>query len=72
MKKPIIDENSPDYVSVWTAPNGCSNCKYCAMDMDMDPFCTHPAVEKSYQAGLSIGTAIELFCGNPHTLWRKR
>jgi hypothetical protein len=72
MKKPKIDESHKDYITVWTQPKGCASCKNCSMDMDMDPYCTHPAVTKTYHEGLSIGTAIELFCGNPHTLWRRK
>lgn len=73
MSKPIIVEDGhPDKITVWTEPRGCSSCKHCGMDMDMDPYCGHPAVLKSYQYGVSINFAIQHFCGNPHTLWRKK
>ena len=50
-------------MSVWTDPGQCSSCKFCAMDMDLDPFCVHPKVLENHNWGLNINTAIENFCG---------
>ncbi len=48
---------------VWTEPGRCSTCKYCAMDMDMDPYCTHPKVLEFFRYGVNISKAINDFCG---------
>lgn len=32
----------------------CRDCKYCGMDMDMDPFCVHPSVLKTNQYGSNV------------------
>ena len=62
---------------VWTDPDRCSGCKHCGMDMDMDPFCTHPTVKAKHPYGLNIGPAINGFCGKDGkmeelTLWEAR
>lgn len=59
---------------IWTDPDACSGCKHCAMDMDMDPFCTHPNVIKKHPIGLNISSAIKEFCLDGHdlSLWEKR
>lgn len=50
-------------LKVWTDPERCSGCKYCSMDMDMDPFCMHPEVAKLHPFGLNLNAAIDKFCG---------
>lgn len=50
-------------MSVWTEPGGCSTCKYCGMDMEMNPFCVHREVTKKYPYGLNINNAIKDYCG---------
>ena len=59
---------------IWTDPDACSGCKYCGMDMDMDPYCSHPNVLKKHPYGLVIRTAITSFCldGEKLSLWEKR
>lgn len=47
---------------VWTDPGGCSTCKHCGMDMDMDPYCSHPDVLKIHQYGVSINVALQKVC----------
>lgn len=49
--------------SCWTDPGQCSSCKFCSMDMDMDPFCVHEKVLKENPYGLGINLAIKEFCG---------
>jgi hypothetical protein len=49
---------------IWTDPDGCSGCKHCGMDMDMDPFCTHPTVRADHRYGLNINKAIQRYCGD--------
>lgn len=51
--QPFIREMKPDRPTVWT--DGCGQCRYCAMDMDMDPFCTHPTVKSRAGATVGIG-----------------
>lgn len=46
----------------WTSPGGCSSCKHCGMDMDLDPYCAHPVVIKVHPYGLGINAAIRDFC----------
>lgn len=48
---------------VWTDPGGCSTCEHCSIDMDLEPFCIHPAVVARYPIGLFINRAIQDFCG---------
>lgn len=50
-------------MTTWTSPGQCSSCKYCSMDMDMEPFCVEPTVVKNHQYGLKINYAIQDFCG---------
>lgn len=60
---------------VWTDSDGCSGCKFCGMDMDMDPYCVHPTLKAEHPDGLNIGKAIQRFCGDNTgklTLWEKR
>jgi hypothetical protein len=59
---------------IWTDPDGCSGCDYCAMDMDMDPYCTHPKVVAKHPIGLNINKAIQHYCGDGDklTLWERR
>lgn len=32
----------------------CTECRYCGMDMDMDPYCAHPEVLKTNRWGSSV------------------
>lgn len=48
---------------VWTEEGGCSSCKHCAMDMEMDPYCVHPTVKIYHRYGVNISKAIRDFCG---------
>lgn len=52
-------------VVCWTDPGGCSTCKYCGMDMEMEPYCAHPKVTASsrFGYGMGINSAIQQFCG---------
>ena len=50
-------------MKIWTDPGRCSTCKHCSMDMDMDPFCTHPEVARYHRWGLNLSKAISEFCG---------
>lgn len=74
MSKPIIDPTHPDYSTSWlNSPKGCGNCRYCSIEpMDMDPVCNHPVTRNSWPSGIYIASATQIFCGNPHTLWRKK
>jgi predicted metal-binding protein len=47
----------------WTDPGRCSTCKHCSMDMEMDPFCTHPEVARYHRWGLNLNKAVSEFCG---------
>jgi len=47
----------------WTSPGQCSTCKFCAMDMDMAPFCVQAQVVKQHPHGLNLDAAIKGFCG---------
>jgi hypothetical protein len=49
--------------TVWTDPGRCSSCKFCGMDMDLDPYCAHPKVIARHKWGLVINKAIADFCG---------
>lgn len=53
----------PDIPTTWT--QGCGKCRWCAMDMDMDPFCYNPTVRA--QAGTTVGiglnAAVRSYCG---------
>lgn len=46
---------------VWTDPGGCSSCKFCSMDMEMDPYCVHPTVTKTPRGiyGVLINRALQ-------------
>lgn len=50
-------------MTVWTEPGRCSTCRYCGMDMNMNPFCVHPKVLVNYSWGLDLNTAIADYCG---------
>ncbi len=46
--------------------NHCHDCRYCGMDMDMDPYCVNPKVLEKHVYGLSLGsTKIASFCLSP-------
>lgn len=49
----------PDRPTVWT--DGCGKCRWCAMDMEMDPYCTNPEVKKVVGAtvGIGLNTALQ-------------
>lgn len=53
---------------VWTESGGCSSCKHCAMDMEMDPYCVHPNVVVYHRYGVNISKAIADFCGDGDNL----
>ena len=38
------------------------------MDMDLEPYCTHPTVSKDYPYGLNINYAIQDYCGEGNKL----
>lgn len=59
-------------VVCWTDPGGCSSCKFCGMDMDMEPYCVHPNLLPQWPAGLVINSAIRDYCGESLKLWEKR
>jgi hypothetical protein len=61
-----------DKVVCWTDPGGCSSCKFCGMDMDMDPYCVHPKVLENHPYGYGINHAIRETCGTDLNLWEKR
>jgi TPP-dependent indolepyruvate ferredoxin oxidoreductase alpha subunit len=65
---------TPTRLRIWTDPDGCSGCNHCGMDMDCEPFCTHPTVQAKHPYGLVIDQAITNFCGDGDTLklWEKR
>lgn len=51
----------------------CTTCDHCGMDMDMDPYCVHPAVLVQHSHGLVTRRALPLFCGGEeHQLWTPR
>jgi predicted metal-binding protein len=50
-------------MTTWLDPGRCSTCKYCSMDLDMDPFCTHPKVLEIHRYGVNLNKAISNFCG---------
>lgn len=56
-----------------TDERGCGNCRYCSMDMDMEPFCKNP---KNYGAlwGLYINFARAPWshCGPDGKLFEER
>lgn len=55
----------------WLDKDGCGNCNYCGMDMDLDPFCVNQQVlqqrsehtGRSYDYGLDINVAYGLCKG---------
>lgn len=52
----------PPIPTVWH--DGCGKCEHCAMDMDMDPFCTHPEIRaQGWPSGLDIRPAVKNYCG---------
>jgi len=55
-------------MTIWTDPGRCSTCKFCSMDMNMEPFCVHPIVLKDYKWGLYINSAIKYYCGQDLSL----
>lgn len=41
----------------------CRNCKHSGMDMDLDPYCSHPDVLKEHPYGLVLfSSEIAKFC----------
>ena len=68
----IIAETPKNKVVCWTDPGGCSSCRFCSMDMDMDPYCVHPKVLMKHPYGFGINGAIKETCGADLKLWEKR
>lgn len=57
--------------------NKCDTCQYCGMDMDMDPYCSHPEVLKRMPYGqtlcsLDAPTRKGKECGPDRKLWKIR
>lgn len=52
----------------------CRDCKFCGMDMDMDPYCVHPRVLEEHPYGLVLhNIEIASFCPAPeHPLFEAR
>jgi hypothetical protein len=50
-------------MSVWTDPGRCSTCKYCNMDLDMNPYCVHAKVLEFHKYGVNLSKAVSEFCG---------
>jgi len=48
-----LDSDKPDRPTTWT--DGCGKCRWCSMDMDMDPYCTNPEIKKAAGATVGIG-----------------
>lgn len=53
----------PDIPTVWH--DGCAKCRWCAMDMDMDPFCTEPSIKEAAGStvGIGLNAAVRSYCG---------
>lgn len=56
----------------WNSPGACSTCKHCSMDMELEPFCTNPAVTVYHRHGLNLNKAIAEFCGQDLKLREER
>lgn len=55
----------------------CRDCKYCGMDMDMEPYCVHPEVLKRMPFGqilssIAAPTIEGKECGPSKKLWEER
>jgi hypothetical protein len=59
-------------MTTWLDEDQCSSCAHCGMDMDLDPFCVHPAVVRKHIYGLNLNQAIEHFCGSDLSLREPR
>jgi hypothetical protein len=50
----------------------CRECRYSGMDMDLQPYCGHPAVLKRMPHGQVLWQGIEECPGPSHPLWEAR
>lgn len=56
-----------------TDERGCGNCRWCGMDMDMDPFCQNKKVDKTgFGLDINIARRPMAVCGPEGKLFEKR